>query len=76
MQLNEEVLTYLHEHLNAADTLEGIIDWWLPRLRYEQSRAQIQKALDELVEQGLVERDYLSDGTAIYSSAERKKQEG
>ena len=75
MQLDEEILTYLREHLSAADTLEGIIEWWLPRQRYEQGKAQIQKALDDLVAQELVKRDSLSDGTAIYSSADRKKRE-
>lgn len=76
MQLSEEILTYLREHPNAADTPDGIIEWWLPRQRYEQSKEQIQKVLDDLVAQGLIKRDYLSDGTAIYSSAERKKREG
>ena len=75
MQLNEEILTYFREHLNAADTLEGIIQWWLPRQRYEQGKAQVQKTLDDLVAQGLVKKDRLSDGTAIYSSADRKKRE-
>ena len=76
MKLNDEILLYLHEHLNAGDTLEGIVEWWLPRQRYEQSKSQIQKALDGLVAQGLVKRDCLSDGTAIYSSVAREKREG
>jgi hypothetical protein len=75
MQLDEEILTYLREHSNAADTLEGIIEWWLPRQRYEQGKTLIQKALDDLVVQGLIKRDCLSDGTAIYSHADRKKRE-
>lgn len=75
MQLDEEILTYLREHSEAADTFEGIIEWWLPRQRFEQGKAQIQKALDDLLAQGLVKRDCLSDGTAIYSSVEREKRE-
>ena len=76
MRLNEEILTYLRAHKDAADTLDGIIAWWLPRQRYEQSKEQIQKALDDLLAQGLIRRDLLSDGTAIFSKADRKKPEG
>jgi len=74
--LNDEILLYLREHLNAGDTLEGIIEWWLPRQRYEQSKAQIQKTLDGLVAQGLIKRDCLIDGTVIYSSVVSEKREG
>jgi Fe2+ or Zn2+ uptake regulation protein len=73
MQLNDEILLYFHEHLSAADTVEGIMDWWLPRQRYEQSKERIQKALDELVAQGLIKRINLIDGTVIYSNGERTK---
>ena len=76
MRLNEEILSYLCEHSDAADTVEGIIAWWLPRQRYEQSKEQIQKALDDLLAQGLIRRDLLSDGTAIFSKADSKKPEG
>jgi Fe2+ or Zn2+ uptake regulation protein len=74
MESDEEILTYLRNHSGAADTFEGIIEWWLPRQRYEQSKEKIQKALDTLVAQGLVKKVYLSDGTTIYSSADRKNQ--
>jgi Fe2+ or Zn2+ uptake regulation protein len=75
MQLNDEILTYLREHSEAADTVDGIIEWWLPRQRYEQGKAQIQKALDNMLAQGRVRRDSFSDGTVIYSCADSKKRE-
>ena len=37
--------------------------------------AVVQKTLEDLVAQGVVKKDRLSDGTAIYSSADRKKRE-
>jgi hypothetical protein len=74
MKLDEEILSYLHEHSEAADTLEGIIEWWLPRQRYEQSKVKIQNALDYLVAQGLIRIAYLRDGTAIYSSVIKKTE--
>lgn len=75
MQLNEEIMSYLREHLYAADTVEGIIEWWLPRQRYEQGKVQIQKVLDDLVAQGLVKKNCSSGGTVIYSCAERENRE-
>jgi hypothetical protein len=36
-----ELLAYLSRHPNAADTLEGIMNWWLPRQRYETERRRI-----------------------------------
>ncbi len=50
-----EILEYFRRHPAAGDSLEGILDWWLPQQRYETARTAIQRALDDLVEQGLVE---------------------
>ncbi len=41
----DAVLAYLREHPQAADTLEGIVEWWLPRQRYETERSRIRAAL-------------------------------
>ena len=65
--LAAEVLAYLSSHPNAADTLEGITNWWLPRQRYERGRRRIQDTLDQLVARGLVVRHCLPDGTIIYA---------
>lgn len=62
-----ELLSYLSNHPMAADTLEGITSWWLPRQRYEMERRRIEQALEELVEQGLVTKNRLVDGTTLYS---------
>jgi hypothetical protein len=63
----DEILAYLHAHPTAADSLEGIVSWWLPRQRYEEARSRIQACLDRLVERGLVSRTRLADGTVLYS---------
>src|SRR5437016_2658461 len=44
----EEILSYLRNHPNAADTLEGILKWWLPRQRYETEQQRIEQALEYL----------------------------
>ena len=66
--LCREILDYFQTHPNAADTVEGIANWWLPRQRYETTRARIQLALDRLVAEGLVEAKLLADGAMVYRS--------
>jgi hypothetical protein len=61
------VLAYLAQHPDAADTLEGIVSWWLPTQRYETERQYIEKALDLMVERGLLCRDRLPGGTVLYA---------
>jgi hypothetical protein len=62
----EEILSYLRNHPNAADTLDGILNWWLPRQRYETEQKRIEQGLEHLVTQGLVSKKVLSDGTILY----------
>jgi Fe2+ or Zn2+ uptake regulation protein len=65
-QLRDEILKYLGAHPQAADTVEGIANWWLPRQRYEEDIQKVQQALDGLVERGLVAKTTLADGTILY----------
>ena len=65
----EDIARYLREHPDAADSLEGIRQWWLPRVRLEEASAQIERALEELLERGLVVRQIMPDGTILYRRA-------
>ena len=58
-----ELAGYLAEHPDAADSLEGILRWWLPRLRLQEATKRIEDALDELIKEGIVERHTLPDRT-------------
>lgn len=51
----ETILAYLDEHPDAADTVDGIRQWWLPG-GADQSTADVQAALDLLVGRGLIAR--------------------
>jgi Fe2+ or Zn2+ uptake regulation protein len=62
-----EILRYLRAHPQAADTVDGIVMWWLPRQRYEEAIDRVQHALDDLVARGWVEKVTLVDGTVLYS---------
>ena len=46
---------YLEEHPGAADTAEGISQWWLPGEDASLS-AGVQRALDALVARGFMAR--------------------
>jgi Fe2+ or Zn2+ uptake regulation protein len=64
-----EIVAYLRAHPSAADSLEGIVDWWLPQQRYETAKAVIQRALDDLAQQGIVEEVTLGHGVRLYRLA-------
>jgi len=63
------ILAYLDQHANAADTREGIIDWWLPIEQRALDRAVIERALEMLVAEGLLVGTRLVDGTVLYGRA-------
>lgn len=54
--LARDVLGYLEQHPDAADTTEHIARWWILRQRIEAALAKTQKALDYLESQGAVVR--------------------
>lgn len=62
----QAILAYLARHPRAADTEHGIAQWWLPEMGVEAPLAQVQQALQALVQRGEMERVVLPDGGAIY----------
>jgi len=54
-RLAAEVLRYLQRHPGAADTVEGIAEWWIAKQRLEDNLMRVQAAVDRLVAQDLVE---------------------
>jgi hypothetical protein len=67
-----EVLAYLNEHPDAQDTLDGITQWWLLQGR-SKNRVDVEKALGELVRQGMVMEIKVQGSPSIYRLARRKK---
>lgn len=65
-RLAGEVLRYLQRHPNAADTVEGIAQWWIARQRLVETRAQVRAALDRLVARHLVEAADAANGRPRY----------
>ncbi len=66
-EVEKSVLAYLDGHPQAADTLQGIVNWWLPRQRYERDRQRIEQALGALVTQGKLHRRPLPGGDTLYA---------
>lgn len=70
VNLGREISAYLLAHPDAADTLTGIMQWWLPRLRYEESIESVRQALALLVAEGVMRRIERRDGSVLYAAAD------
>src|SRR5262245_5864492 len=49
-----KILRYLAENPQAADTVDGIIQWWLPQRTIIEEQEEVERALDRLVELELI----------------------
>ncbi len=66
-EIEASVIRYLHQHPHAADSLDGIVKWWLPRQRYETAQERIGQTVDRMVDGCILDRRTLPDGTVLYS---------
>jgi len=67
--LAREIQAYLDRHPAAADTLEGILTWWIARQRMAESADQVQQALDHLVSQRHIQAHRRQGGAVVYTRA-------
>jgi len=65
------ILDYLKRNPGAGDTLEGIARWWLSQARIEVSVEQVRKALEELIDRGIIKTELLKDGSILFKACER-----
>jgi hypothetical protein len=68
------ILTYLTQHSDAQDSLEGIAEWWLLERRIEQQIDRVKAALDELLAGGLVLARKERSGRTVYRLNSRKRK--
>ncbi|MBA4142839.1 MAG: hypothetical protein H0X43_07500 [Nitrosospira sp.] len=71
----EEIIEYLRAHPAAADTVDGILEWWLCSQRYKTTKDAIQKALDDLVHEGLIDFRDTGEEKRIFFSANRSRKD-
>lgn len=65
-EITSEIMTYLANHPNAADTLDGVAKWWLLDRADKLQLGQVKQALDELVAKGLVAAQKGGDSKIVY----------
>ena len=51
----QAILSYLAEHPQAMDSLDGIAEWWLIRQQIRVEIEAVAGAIRQLIEQGLIE---------------------
>ena len=51
----QEIMTYLAEHPEAQDTLDGIVQWWLMDAKMRYQEKNVKSALIDLVKQGYIQ---------------------
>lgn len=61
------ILAYLHQHPQAADTLRGIVNWWLPQQSREAGYQHVEEALAALVFEGKLYSTELPNGEVLYA---------
>ena len=72
VNIAREIKDYLEVHPNAADSLEGVVKWWLGRQRLETAASKVKKALEYLDQRGVVTKSLTVDGQTVYSMASQR----
>ena len=65
-RVEQAVQGYLARHPRAADTEQGIAQWWLPQMGVDEPLADVRQALQALLLNAKLLRIVLPDGRAIY----------
>ncbi|MGZ8159475.1 MAG: hypothetical protein ACXWT1_15800 [Methylobacter sp.] len=66
-QIADQIECYLKNHPNAADTIEGIAEWWLPEQGIEVSSLVVQLALNYLGSRSVVKCNANHSDNKVYS---------
>ncbi len=64
-----EISRYINKRPNAAETVEGVTNWWISRQRIEESVEVVENALEYLVAQKTLVKRSLGRRT-LYMKAE------
>lgn len=72
--LAQEIAHYLQGREHVADTLDGILQWWILRQRLHEERRRVERAVDYLFRQGLISARELPDGRRLYSGRQSDDQ--
>jgi hypothetical protein len=62
----KQILRYLHTHPEAADTVRGVTRWWLWQHQSWVTDELVEKALERLFQEGVMNRAITRSGEFIY----------
>ncbi len=65
--LANEIGSYLGRNPEAADGIEGIMQWWLSPSLPGNTRERVRIALERLEQRNVVMRSVLRDSTEVFS---------
>lgn len=74
-EMNNRILSYLAEHPDAEDTVEGIVEWWLLDRTIKFETARVQQALAELVVHGFILKEEGRGAGTRYRLNQSRRQE-
>jgi len=71
----QEIARYI-QRMNGecAETLDGILKWWLPQQRLLEQRRKVEKAVAILCQQGVLTIRTLPDGSTLYFAADQSDE--
>jgi Fe2+ or Zn2+ uptake regulation protein len=70
-ELANEIREYLAKNPEAADTAEGILQWWIVQQRLLRGIPAVVRAIERLVDEGFLEEVKTADGRSIFRAARR-----
>jgi len=74
-ELVRTILTYCVMYPDAKDTVEGILEWWLPKPLASVGRDEIARILDALATLGWLIKRQLARSGAVYGVNKTALQE-
>ena len=75
VDIQRGILKYLAEHPLAKDTVEGIVEWWLPDLSQSPAARDVQHALETLVLEGWVAVTKRNPASNLYGLEESRREQ-
>jgi hypothetical protein len=75
IKVAQQIQRYLRDHPLAADSLEGVVSWWLGSVQRSRQPEVVREALQQLEAQGVVFHRILPDGNLIYAAMRSSLEE-
>ena len=66
-----DILDYLSKYPDAADTIDGIMDWWIDSGTSNASEQDVQEVLDDLCRREILNRKDVINTPPVYTLKNR-----